>query len=260
MNRRTFLSTASGVVLSAPLVNAAPAVTRSIIELRYMRMRNTAENQMQRTTNFLRSAVPALKRAGIGPLGFFASVIGEESPFILAMATFPSMSAMDASRTREAEDKEYIQLRDAYNAAQGLSYERLESSLLRCFEGAPAVTVPPTDAQRPPRIFELRMYESNNSFTLARKIKMFHEGEMNIFKRLGMQPVFFAETFVGPRMPNLVYMLSFDNLAAREKLWQAFGADPEWQKLRAVPGFSDQENVSNISNSILRPLPFSDIR
>jgi hypothetical protein len=26
------------------------------------------------------------------------------------------------------------------------------------------------------------------------------------------------------------------------------------------PGFSDAENVSNISNSILRPLPFSDIR
>jgi hypothetical protein len=75
-----------------------------------------------------------------------------------------------------------------------------------------------------------------------------------------MQPVFFAETFVGQRMPNLVYMLSFDNLAAREKLWQAFGADPEWQKLRSQPGFNDQENVSNISNSILRPLPFSDIR
>ncbi len=31
-------------------------------------------------------------------------------------------------------------------------------------------------------------------------------------------------------MPNRVYMLSVDNLAARERLWQAFGADPEWQK------------------------------
>ena len=61
-------------------------------------------------------------------------------------------------------------------------------------------------------------------------------------------------------MPNLTYMLSFDNLAAREKLWQAFGADPEWVKLRSLPGNNDTDNVSNITNAILRPLPFSDIR
>jgi hypothetical protein len=258
MNRRNFLLTASGAALSSPLT-AAP-VARSIIELRYMKMRNTLDNQMQRTTDFLRSAVPALKRSGISPLGFFASVIGDESPFILAMASFSSISAMETARAKEAEDKEYIQARDAYNAAPTLGYQRLESSLLRCFEGAPNIVPPPTDGQRPPRIFELRMYESNSSVALGRKIKMFQEGEIGIFKRLGMQPVFFAETVVGARMPNLVYMLAFDNLAAREKLWQAFGADPEWQKLRSQPGNNDAENVSNISNSILRPLPFSDIR
>jgi hypothetical protein len=124
----------------------------------------------------------------------------------------------------------------------------------------PAVDPPPNDGNRTAKIFELRMYESNNGTTLARKIKMFNEAEVGIFKRLGMQPVFFAETIVGARMPNLVYMLSFDDLAARDRLWKAFGADPEWQKLRAQPGNADAEIVSNISNSILRPLPFSDIR
>ena len=104
------------------------------------------------------------------------------------------------------------------------------------------------------------MYESNNATTLARKVKMFNEGEAGIFKRLGMQPVFFGETIAGPRMPNLVYMLSFDDLAARDRLWKEFGSDPEWQKLRSQPGYADAEIVSNISNSILRPLPFSDIR
>jgi len=55
-------------------------------------------------------------------------------------------------------------------------------------------------------------------------------------------------------------MLSFDSMAARDKLWSAFGNDPEWQKLRAQPGLSDAEIVSNISNTILRPLAFSPIR
>jgi hypothetical protein len=259
MKRRHFPIVASGLAFAGPL--AAAPTRQSIIELRYMRMRNAQENQMQRATDFLRNgAAPAVKKAGVTALGVFAPVMAEQSPFILTLAAFPSLAAMEVVREKQAADKDYIQARDAYNAKPGLGYVRLESSLLRCFEGMPNVDVPPVDAQRPARIFELRMYESNNGSTLARKIKMFNDAEIGIFKRLGMQPVFFGETIVGDRMPNLVYMLSFENLAAREKLWQAFGADPEWQKLRVQPGFSDAENVSNISNSILRPLPFSDIR
>ncbi len=240
---------------------AAAPTKKSIIELRYLRMRNTQENQMQRATDFLRNgAAPALKRAGVTALGFFAPVIAEQSPFILTLAAFPSLAAMEIAREKQAADKDYIQARDAYNAKAGLGYVRLESSLLRCFESMPNVDVPTADAQRPARIFELRMYESNNGSTLARKIKMFDDAEIGIFKRLGMEPVFFGETIVGGRMPSLVYMLSFENLAAREKLWQAFGADPEWQKVRSQPGNSDAEIVSNISNAVLRPLPFSDIR
>lgn len=259
MTRRDFSLAASALALGRISVAAAP-VNRSVLELRWIRMRTNTENELQRTTDFLRAATPALKRSGVSNVGFFASVIADDSPFILALASFPSVSAMETSREKLAADKEYLQAANAYNTAPGLGYERMESSLLRCFEGMPQVEPPPAEEGRAPRVFELRMYESNNSFTLARKIKMFNEGEIGIFKRLGMRPVFYGETLIGSRMPNLVYMLSFDNLAAREKLWQAFGADPEWQKLRVQPGFSDAENVSKISNAMLRPLPFSDIR
>lgn len=258
MTRRHFSLAASGLALAGPLA-AAPA-SRSFLELRWFHMRTNADNEMQRTTEFLRAAAPVLKRSGASQVGFFGSVIAEESPFILSLSAFPSLAAMEAAHEKEMADKDYIQARDAYNGMSGLGFERMESSLLRCFEGMPRVEPPPTEGSTAPRVFELRMYESNNSSTLARKIKMFNEGEIGIFKRLGMRPVFYGETLIGARMPNLVYMLGFDNLAAREKLWQAFGADPEWQKLRAQPGFSDTENVSNISNSILRPLAFSDIR
>ena len=259
MNRREFTTTASGLAFAAPA--AAEPAQRSIIELRYLRMRNATENQVQRTTDFLsKGAMPALKRAGIGPVGFFASVIAEETPFILALATFPSLAAMETAREKEAQDPEYRKAREAYNNMPGLGYVRLESSLLRCFETMPRPEVLPPDPKQPARIFELRMYESNNGSTLSRKIKMFNEGEAAIFKRLGMRPVFFAETIVGRNMPNLVYMLSYDNLAARDTAWKAFGDDPEWKELRAKPGYADAEIVSNISNSILRPLPFSQIR
>lgn len=109
-------------------------------------------------------------------------------------------------------------------------------------------------------IFELRTYESNNAATLQTKLGMFNSGEIRIFQRLGMNPVFFGEALVGSRLPPVTYMLAFEDLAARDRLWKAFGADPEWQKLRATPGYSDAEIVSNISNTILRPAPISDIR
>jgi len=91
-------------------------------------------------------------------------------------------------------------------------------------------------------------------------VGMFNNGEMHIFERLGMRPVFFGETIAGPKQPNLNYMLSYDDLAARDTLWRAFGNDPEWKKLKSQPGLSDPEIVANISNVILRPLGFSTIR
>jgi len=55
---------------------------------------------------------------------------------------------------------------------------------------------------------------------------MFGDGEIDIFRRSGMLTVFFAQTIVGSRMPNLTYMLAYDDLAARDKTWRAFSADP----------------------------------
>lgn len=221
-------------------------------------MRNGS--QTARTADFLsRHFLPAAGRAGIGPLGFFGAVIAEGSPFILALISYPSAAAFADSLARLASDKDFQRGFDEYNSMTELSYIRMENSLLRAFDSMPALAVPP-GGQRAPRIFELRTYESNNAKAAERKIRMFNEGEAAIFKRLGMAPVFFGETLVGRYLPNLTYMLSFESLAARDKLWSAFGADPEWQKLRAQPGYADAEIVSNISNAILRPLDFSPIR
>ena len=62
-----------------------------------------------------------------------------------------------------------------------------------------------------------------------------------------------------PKLPNLTYLLVYENMAAKDKAWGAFGADPEWKKLRGTPGFTDPEIVSNISNVFLRPTGYSQI-
>ena len=259
MTRRSFIPSAASAATAG--LGAADAPKNSILELRYVRLRNSAENQRQRTSDFLEhAALPALQRAGAGPIGMFSSSIGPDTPFLMTLVSFPSLTAMEQIRDKVAADAQYQKALAAFDGQPGLSYVRIESSLLRTFDGMPQVEVPPSEGRRGARLFEVRMYESNNSSTLARKLKMFNSGEIAIFKRLGMQPVFFGQTIVGPKMPNLVYMLSYDDLAAREKAWRAFGADPEWKKLRETPGWSDAEIVSNITNFLVTPLPFSPIR
>jgi hypothetical protein len=137
-------------------------------------------------------------------------------------------------------------------------YVRVESSLLHAFEGFSKLEVPAATAAKA-RIFELRTYESHSKKASKKKIEMFNTAEIGIFRRVGLTPVFFGETLIGTRLPNLTYLLTFDDMADREKKWAAFGADEEWQKLRAKPEYTDAEIVSNISNVLLRPAAYSQI-
>jgi hypothetical protein len=257
MRRRDFVAATA----AAGMASATPADTpkNAIFQLVYFYMRTGSE--VDRTTQYLNNVfLPAAKRAGLGPVGFFSPVIGERSPYILSLASYPSFASIETVHGKFAEDKEFEKGWDSYNNISDPAYVRMESTLLRAFDSMPAIETPPTDAKRAARIFELRTYESVNEKASRRKIQMFSDGEIGVFRRLGMAPVFFGQTVVGRNLPSLTYMLAFDDLASRERLWRSFGADPEWQKLRAQPGLSDAEIVSNISNAILRPLPFSPIR
>ena len=256
MKRRSFIA-ASSAVFAAEAQTSAPRP--ALIHLTWYFLRNGT--QSERTNRYLSSVyLPAAQRAGAGPFGFFTAVIAPRSPFLLALASYPSFDAMGATLEKLAADKEFQKGADEYNNIADPPYVRMESSLLRAFDSVPAVQVAPSEPQRPARIFELRTYESLNEKAGRRKVKMFDDGEAAIFKRLGMAPVFFGQAIVGTNLPSLTYMLSYDDLAARDKLWRAFSSDPEWQKLRSQPGLSDAEIVSNIGNSILRPASYSPIR
>jgi hypothetical protein len=257
MTRRTFLGSAAAAGLFAPAATAAS--NNMYIRLQYVYLRNGS--QPERSNAFYaKNYVAAAQRSGATLVGMFNAVIAPQSPFFLIVQVFPTFEAIEAARIKLQSDAEYQKLADQYYSGAEPPYVRIETSILRTFDGFPSVKPPEGGTDRPARIFELRTYESNNFHSLAKKVKMFNDAEAGIFQRLGMAPVFFGETVVGRNLPNLTYMLSFENLAAREQLWAKFGADPEWKKVRATPGLSDAEIVSNISNAILRPAANSQIR
>ena len=51
---------------------------------------------------------------------------------------------------------------------------------------------------------------------------MFNKGELAIFRRVGLTPVFFGETVVGGAKPTLTYLLVFPDDEGRKAAWNRF--------------------------------------
>lgn len=156
-------------------------------------------------------------------------------------------------------DKTYMDAANAYLDAPATApaYDRIESSLLYAFTGMPAMAMPTPNQHR---IFELRRYESPTEAAGIKKIEMFNTGgEMDIFKKTGLRAVFFGQSLVGSNQPNLTYMLKFDDMANHDQAWKTFGTSDEWNKLKAIPDYTDAKLISKITAIFLQPTSYSQI-
>lgn len=271
MKRRDFLktslaaSTLAGAAAwlaprSASAADAAPAAGREFYELRLYHLRRGSKQKL--FDDFMKNAaIPAMNRAGIGPVGVFNVMTGPDSPTAYVLQPFKSAADFATANDRVRADADYQKLGAEFiNApATDPAYVRVESSLMVAFPGMPRLEVPADIKGKSSRVFELRTYESHSKKANQKKIEMFDIGEIAIFRRAGLWPVFFGETLVGAKLPNLTYLLGYADMAARDKAWGAFGGDPEWRKLSSTPGYTDPEIVSNISNVMLRPAGYSQI-
>ena len=260
MDRRDFLAaTAVAAVSPLPTLGAlAQPAARQFIELRRYHLLPGAK-QRAFSTFVGDVAIPAMNRAGVGKVGAFTVMYGENAPSLLLALTHQSLDSAVTLRERMASDTAYTSAGRAILEAplSDPAFVRVESSLLRAFASMPAVEPSAGVAAKTPRIYELRTYESHSDPAAVNKLKMFDAGEIPIFRKTGLTPVFFGETIFGAKMPSLTYMLTFADMTARDAAWKAFSADPDWKTLSGDPQY--KENVSAISDIILRPTPYSQI-
>ena len=269
MQRRSFL--ASSLAASALAANAASSTLRGgqavaagegrdYYELRrYQLFRGP---QVKLADDFFREAlVPALNRLGISSVGVFNIEIGPGSPAVYVLIPSASLETLVNVEFRLNHDADYQAAGTAFLNAPATQppFVRVESSLMVAFEGRPRVKVPPGAAEHRPRMFELRTYESPTPQDHVRKVEMFNNGEFDIFDKAGFWQVFYGDTLIGSRLPNMTYMLCFDDMADRSKKWDAFRTAPEWKKLSSSPRYAFEEIVSNITNTILTPTQYSQI-
>jgi hypothetical protein len=237
--------------------NAAAARVGTYYELR--RYEIETEAQKAGLDKFLgEAAIEAWNGLAIQPVGVFYPNEGLSPTYVLL--PHPSVASFVTLQQRLNEDQEFLeQGADFINApADKPAYKSLEVQFMAAFEGMPRLERP-TDV--PTRIFQLRTYESPSVKTGLKKIEMFNTAEIAIFRKVGLHPVFFGQTLAGTKMPNLTYMLGFEDMAESKANWKKFGADPEWKKLSTMPEYMDKVILRNkgITNLYLKPASYSQI-
>ena len=221
------------------------------------------EEQENLIDDYLKQAyLPALNRTGIKTVGVFKP-IGNDTladKRIYVLIPFKSVNhfvqlpdKLLKDQRFKTEGKTYLQA--AYSKPP---YKRIESILTKAFSDMPLLHVPQLKNSPDKRVYELRSYEAYSEEIFKNKVEMFNEGgEVILFNRLGFNAVFYASVISGSKMPNLMYMTTFEDMASRDEHWKAFSNDPEWKRLSAMEKY--QKNVSKIDILFLRPTDYSGI-
>jgi NIPSNAP len=137
-------------------------------------------------------------------------------------------------------------------------YSRIESTLASAFKLHPNYSSRKSFERSVDNIYEYRSYESATEDLHLRKVEMFNEGgEIDIFKRLDFNAIFYSRAIVGPRMPNLIYMTSFKNMDERNSHWKAFGSDPKWKEISPMPKYAG--SVSRNETILMKASKYSDL-
>jgi hypothetical protein len=103
-------------------------------------------------------------------------------------------------------------------------------------------------------LYELRVYDAMPG-KLGALNDRFANHTIGFFKNHGIGIVGFWTAMIGTSN-QLTYILSFDDMADREKKWGAFQADPGWHKARAESETDGPLNA-HVQNSFMRLTPYS---
>lgn len=216
-------------------------------------------SQLGRIHDFLSKALLfGLERLHQGPKIFLEALVAPHMPQVAVILGVESCDQIFSLAKGLFSDKDFARAVEQWEAGEP-PYVSASAALLQAADYSPEIAVPEKPPATP-RIFELRTYHSPT----GRQLKALHErfagAEIGIFHRVGVHPILYTSTVFGANRPNLTYLIPFDNLAAREKAWNAFAADEEWNRVRQESIARSGQIASVIQISLYRATPYSPVR
>jgi hypothetical protein len=258
------------VLVSRGMINTltifAAIITLSVAAMggEFYELRSYQLNSPEKAAAFdkmMAAAIPVLTKSGVTHVGVFrgrdAKAGDPNWRYVLSAAG--SLDTLARERSTFASDEAFLE-----QARDYLSYEKSDPAFARisvatfaAFKGFTKLIKPADDAGGE-RFFELRNYESHSEYKAFMKVKMFDEAELDIFADVGLRGVFFGSALSGDNLPNLTYMLVYDNEAEKKKAWATFLKAPAWQALKGEEIYKD--TVSKITSRFLVATAYSTIR
>lgn len=204
---------------------------------------------------FEKALIPALNRMGVKHVGVFKETSLSEPTRIYLLIPYASFADFGRITVEQKTDKQLTAASREYNsiAPDKAVFDRYDSSLLLAFDGHPTLEVP----SKKQKLRELRTYEGYSEDAVRRKVRMFNEGEIAIFKDVKLPAVFYSENIAGRDLPCLTYMAAYEDMAERDRIWDAFRIHPEWQRMSKLPEYAN--SVSRIHRVFLEPAPYSQL-
>lgn len=205
--------------------------------------------------------LPALHRKQIKNIGVFKPIANDTAAdkIIYVIVPYQSFDAFLQLPAQLSADNLYkTAAADYLNADyKNPPYKRMETIILTAFPMATQLTLPALKAPKAEHIYELRSYESPTETYHISKVKMFNEGgEVDIFKTINANAIFYGDVIVGSHMPNLMYLTSYENMADREAHWKSFGDNATWKKLNTMEEYKN--NVSKAEVILMKAAAYSD--
>jgi hypothetical protein len=208
--------------------------------------------QIQSTEQYLKNAyLPFLHKAGVPKIGVFKPITNDTSAdkriyVLIPIKSIDQIDKLDEAIWKDAEHENNgsAYLNTAYNQP---AFLRKETMLVKAFEGMPGYSVPNLTGTVAEKIYEFRSYEGPTEKMYRSKVDMFNAGqEIQLFERLQFNALFYGSVLVGDKMPNLVYMTSFNNIAERDAKWKVFSADPVWKDISTRPKYLNTVSHADI--------------
>jgi hypothetical protein len=110
--------------------------------------------------------------------------------------------------------------------------------------------------ERDTRVYEMRTYDAPAGKLDALNAR-FRDHTMKLFEKHGMTNVGYW-TPLDNAKNQLIYVLSYPSAEAQKKAWQAFGADPEWKKVKAETE-AQGKIVAKVVSVLLAPTDYSPL-
>lgn len=212
-------------VLAAAL--AAPASDAKLYELRVYTAQPGKLDAV--SARFRDAAVPLFARHGITFVAAWTPVAPNPQNQFVALLAHKDRPTRDAAFKAFAADPAW-QATMTESEMGGKLVAKVAEYYLTCTDYSPAVEV---TAASPPRVFELRQYQSSSGNPEAINAR-FRDHTVKLFAKHGMTNLWYWNLAAGntETTHDLIYLLAHPSVEAQKKAFDAFRQDPAWDAAR----------------------------